>query len=205
MYEIPRRGATATPFRVQGKEVHSHMEDDDCPLATRAEYWDATASPAEWKEIRASPVAAVNMAAGARYADLTFDQEYFINHVQMGRGESYALDEEIIIPVRFITYDPANELARVEDSFTLIIKGSGEPLSVYCDYSQLVLATPRQGALAYTIPNPSPEPGTRVELDFASALTTDNTNISEMCMGLTTTSLDFNMPDGDIWTVWKEG
>jgi hypothetical protein len=144
------------------------------------------------------------MSPGGRFFELTFDQEYFINDVQPGRGETYALDEEIEIPVRLTTFDAAHLAARIEDSFKLIIKGSGEPLSVYCDYSQLELAT-TQGALTYDIPNPSRKPGTRVELDFTSALTTDNSNVSEMCMGLTTTSLDFKLPNNDIWTVWKEG
>jgi hypothetical protein len=203
-YEIPRKGASAEPFRVQGKEIFSSMDADECPLVTFAEYLDETVTPAEWREMRSSTVAEANMNAGARYVDLTFDQEYFLNNVQPMRGNSYAMDEEITITVRFVTHDPAFEEATIEDKFDLVLKGSGEPLSVYCDYSLLVLAT-SQSDITYDIPDPSPKPGMRVELDFITALTADNANVSEMCMGLLTTSLDFALPNNGVWTAWKEG
>jgi hypothetical protein len=89
----------------------------------------------------------------------------------------------------------------IYDELTVEIKGSGEPFSIYCDWDSLSVAT-SQHAVTYDISSPSKAPAPRQSFDFDSALTGA---VSEKCMNLTSTSIDFLLSDGTVWTLWNSG
>jgi hypothetical protein len=196
-YEIPKKGSQTDAFRVPAKEVHSALPAEECPVTTYSVWYDPITL--EWKETRADTYKTVNMEDGKKYVDLSFTQEYFLNDLDMWKL-THALDESIYITAMFVTIDPAGG-ANVTDEFTVEIKGSGEPLSIYCDYGALSVAT-SQGAVEYQVTDPSPAPAARVSVDFESTLAGE---VPEMCMSLVRRSLDFNLPDGTVWTLWNEG
>jgi hypothetical protein len=141
------------------------------------------------------------MAEGRKYVAINFDQEYFIDELLPRWSTNNALDESIYIIARFVTHDPASN-ATVYDELTIEIKGSGEPFSIYCDWNSLSVAN-SQHDVTYDISSPSKAPAPRRSYDFDSALATGE--VSEKCLNLTSTSIDFLLPDGTVWTLWNEG
>jgi hypothetical protein len=134
-YQIPSKTETAEPFKIVAKETFSLRNKDDCRVHTWPQYFNYDEN--EWKDVKTSDVVTISMVENDKWVELNYDQEYFINELipKYGQADTGA-DGTIIIMGRFMHEDPASGYT-LPDEVTILVHGSGETLSAYCDYAGL--------------------------------------------------------------------
>jgi hypothetical protein len=201
-YQIPSKADTnAQPFYIVARETFSTKEKTDCKVHTWPQYFHPLEN--EWKDAKESNHLTMSMVDGDKWVALNYDQEYFLNHLIPEYGNAdIGVDGTVIIMGRFMHEDPASGYT-LADEVTILVTGSGETLSAYCEYSGLYVDG-TQESFAYDIPFPSPHPGHRVQHEYTPRLMGQET-VASTCMGLVTESLEYVFEDGTVDVWWHTG